>query len=86
MKYESNQPVLEFIFALVEKKPFEGARLVQRIKVGRVLCKSSAQLCVHGRVLRFIESFLEDLRKNEKEKLEKMRTKDRANFSDENRA
>ena len=63
MKYESNQPVLEFIFALVEKKSFEGARLVQRIKVGRVLCKSSAQLCVHGRVLRFIESFLEDLRR-----------------------
>ena len=37
MRDASNQPVFEFIFALVEKKSLEGARLVERIKVGRVL-------------------------------------------------
>ena len=53
--------ILELISALIEEQPLEGAGLVGRVEIGRFLHEPPAQLCVHRRVLRFIEGFFENL-------------------------
>lgn len=52
-------PILKFGFALVEQQQTERARLVVGLKVWCFFGQPSAQLCVHRRVFRFIECFVE---------------------------
>lgn len=52
--------VFELRAALVEQQQLEGARLVGRLEVGRLLAEPLAQLRVHGRVLGLVQRLLED--------------------------
>ena len=60
----NSSSIFELIFAFTKQQSFKGGNLTfWRFKVGSILVEPFAQLCVHGTVLRFIESLFEDLKK-----------------------
>ena len=65
-KLSFSLPVFKLISTLVEQKSSKGTRLFRNsgIKVRRFFIKPFAQLCIHRRVFRFIESFFKYLKRN----------------------
>ena len=58
----NSSSIFKLILAFAKQQSLKGGNLtVCRFKVWGVLIESLAQLCIHGTVLRFIESFFEDL-------------------------
>ena len=56
--------ILKLIFAFAKQQSFKGGNLrFWWFKVGSILVEPLAQLCIHGTVFGFIESFFKDLRK-----------------------